>query len=155
MWQALLPSLNIIKINWQLGFLKNCRNSFLTKYKVLGPGGLKNVEQHNEKCILRKQDRLCHVWIKRTEKWKVGFDFAETRQIFTTCDGWRFLKRNPTNRLIWPMILTNLRTRRTMRKSNTPWLDCTIKREITNIYSQHFLSWKWYKWPSYIRVVST
>ena len=122
---------------------------------LLGPGGLKNFEWHNEKCILRKQDGLCHVWIKRTEKWKVGFDFAETRHIFTTCDGWRFLKRNPTNRLIWPMILTNLRTRRTMRKSNTPWLDCTIKREITNIYSQHFLSWKWYKWPSYIRVVST
>ena len=74
------------------------------------------------------------VWIKRTEKRKVGFDFPETRQIFITCNGWKFSKRNLTNRLIWPMILTNLRTRRTMRKSNTPWLDCTIKREITNIY---------------------
>ena len=74
------------------------------------------------------------VWIKRTEKRKVGFDFPETRQIFITCNGWKFSKRNLTNRLIWPMILTNLRTRRTRKKSNTPWLDCTIKREITNIY---------------------
>ena len=40
------------------------------------------------------------VWIKRTEKLKVGFDFAETRQIFTTCNGWKFSKRNLTNRLI-------------------------------------------------------
>ena len=32
MWQVLLRSLNIIKINWQLRVLKNSRNSFLTKY---------------------------------------------------------------------------------------------------------------------------
>ena len=32
MWQVLLRSLNIIKINWQLRVLKNSRNPFLTKY---------------------------------------------------------------------------------------------------------------------------
>ena len=88
MWQALLPSLNIIKINWQLGFLKNCRNSFLTKYKVLGPGGLKNVEQHNEKCILRKQDGLCHVWIKRTESEKLDLTLLRrVRYLLHVTDG--------------------------------------------------------------------
>ena len=37
-----------------------------------------------------------------------------------------------TNRLIWPMIFTNLRTRRTIRKSNTLWLDCTKPNETEN-----------------------
>ena len=32
MWQVLLRSLNIIKINWQVRVLKNSRNYFLTKY---------------------------------------------------------------------------------------------------------------------------
>ena len=53
-----------------------------------------------------------------------------------------------TNRLIWPMILTNLRTRRTIRKSSTLWLDCTKrtekKTEIEKTMSQTTLC-DWFK----------
>ena len=47
--------------------------------------------------------------------------------------GWmESVKWSCTNRLIWPMIFTNLRTRRTIRKSNTLWLDCTKPNETEN-----------------------
>ena len=106
----------------------------LSKYRHLDLVASKTLSSIKKNVSSENTTVYVDVWIKRTEKWKVGFDFPETRQIFTTCKGWKFSKRNLTNRLIWPMILTNLRTRRTMKKSNAPWLDCTIKREITNIY---------------------
>ena len=106
----------------------------LSKYRYLDLVASKTLSSIKKNVSSENTTVYVDVWIKRTEKRKVGFDFPETRQIFTTCNGWKFSKRNLTNRLIWPMILTNLRTRRTMKKSNTSWLDCTIKREITNIY---------------------